>query len=67
MPVGTIDRINPRGFGFIKPFDSGPDVMFHFAALIDMQLTESVGRQVRYTVIETAKGTGLQAWHVWPE
>ena len=38
MPTGTIKFFNAeRGFGFIKPDDSGTDVFFHVTALENQQ------------------------------
>ena len=46
-----------KGFGFIKPSSSGPDVFAHFSAISDdgfKTLTE--GQQVKFTITQGKKG-----------
>ncbi len=54
MQKGTVKFFNnSKGFGFIKPEDSGEDIFVHSSGLID-QIREN--DQVRYEVEKGKKG-----------
>jgi cold shock CspA family protein len=49
--LGTIKAVKlDRGFGFIEPSEHGPDLFFHFRALIDLEFSERlIGQRVEYS------------------
>lgn len=64
MATGTVKWFNAeKGFGFIKPDDSSPDVFVHFSAITgDGFKTLEEGKKVEYDTEQGQKG--LQAVNV---
>jgi CspA family cold shock protein len=55
--TGTIVRVKPNGFGFIKPTDGGNDVFFHAQALVDIAFDDlKEGDTVTFDVEQGPKG-----------
>ena len=58
MATGTVKWFNAeKGFGFIKPDDSSPDVFVHFSAITgDGFKTLEEGKKVEYGITQGPKG-----------
>jgi len=55
--TGTIVRIKPNGFGFIKPDNGEKDVFFHAQALVDIAFDDlKEGDAVTFDVEQGPKG-----------
>lgn len=55
--TGSIVRVKPNGFGFIKPTDGGNDVFFHAQALVDIAFDDlKEGDAVTFDVEQGPKG-----------
>ncbi len=62
MLFGTVKWFNDaKGFGFIEPEDSGPDVFAHFSAIgMDGYRTLKQGARVSYELVIGPKGNLAQ-------
>ena len=58
ITTGKVKWFNEtKGFGFIKPSSSGPDVFAHFNAIsADGFKTLTEGQQVKFTITQGKKG-----------
>ena len=66
MPTGVVKFFNShRGFGFIVPDVTGPDVFVHISALEDAGLTQlREGQRLQFDVVPAKKGKGPKAINV---
>ena len=54
---GSIVRLNPKGFGFIKPEEGDKDVFFHARSVVDVMYDDlHEGDAVTFEVEEGPKG-----------
>ena len=62
MLIGTVKWFNDvKGFGFIEPAESGPDVFAHFSAVeMDGFRTLKQGSKVSYELVQGPKGNLAQ-------
>ena len=58
MPTGTVNRFNKiKGYGFITPDESGPEVFVHFSVIEMAGYKELMeGQRIRYVLNESEKG-----------
>lgn len=55
--TGTIARLTPKGFGFIKPDEGEKDVFFHARSLVEVMYDDlREGDKVSFEVEEGPKG-----------
>jgi CspA family cold shock protein len=55
--TGTIARLTPNGFGFIKPAEGDKDVFFHARSLVDVMYDDlREGDAVTFDVEQGPKG-----------